>query len=139
MTKAETIKSVLKIIILIGVSISISIVSSCDLFQSGITISSRVDSFNSDLKAGNYDKLYKHFHPDTLEKEDMQTQDYDWGPLSYSGTYIKNYNVSGDTVTGVIDNTNTELDFTMQMKKDGINNYILSLTIGSSYEIRKID
>ena len=113
---------------------------SCNMFIDwfGTTIEDRVDSFNDDLSAGKLLQLYKHFHSDTKMRSDMQTENF-WinSPLNYEGTYIVNYNVSGDTVTGTINN-GSNLNFTMEMKKDGLEYYILTLDIGSSYEIRKL-
>lgn len=64
----------------------------------------------------------------------MKTSGYDWGPLDYYGTHIIDYNISGDSVNGTIDNGSDTMSFTMGMKKDGLDYYILSITIQRSPE-----
>ncbi len=109
---------------------------SCDLFF-GTSIEERIEAFNDDVAAGNLSQLYTHFHPDTLERDDMTSAYWSNTPFG-SGNQIVSYSISGDTVNGSLSFGGT---ITMEMKKDGMDYLIYHMTISgssSNLEIRSI-
>lgn len=110
---------------------------SCDLFF-GMSITERIDAFNDDVAAGNWSSLYTHFHPDTLERDDMTAEYWSNTPFA-SGNQIVNYSVNGDTVSGSLSISGT---ITVEMKKDGLDYMMYHVTIPGSPEdftIRRIE
>ena len=139
----KSIKKPLRITGLLFILILLFSLGSCDMFINwfGTSIESRVDAFDDDLSAGNYSGLYKHFHSDTVDRDNMKTDPTGyWTPTPiYPNGNINNYSVSGDTVTGTVWNGSTYLSFTMDMKKDGMEYFIRRLDINGSPEIKKLD
>jgi len=103
---------------------------SCDLFF-GTSIEERIEAFNDDVAAGNLSRLYTHFHPDTVDRDTMvNTPVTYWDNTPFgSGNQIASYSISGDTVTGSLSISGT---ITVEMKKDGLDYMILSMTISGS-------
>ena len=139
----KSIKNLLRIIGLLFLLTFLFTLGSCDMFINwfGTSIEGRVDAFDDDLSAGNYSGLYKHFHSDTVDRDNMKTDpDGYWTTTSiYPEGNIKTYSVSGDTVTGTVWNGSDDLSFSMDMKKDGMEYFIRTLEISGSPDIRKLD
>jgi len=141
----KSIKNLLRIIGLLFLLTFLFTLGSCDMFINwfGTSIEGRVDAFDDDLSAGNYSGLYKHFHSDTVDRDNMKNDPtIFWNDTAVSSAYgtssITNYS-SGDTVTGTIRNNNGDLSFSMDMKKDGMEYFIRTLEISGSPDIRKLD
>ena len=139
----KSVKNPLRIIGVLFILTILFTLGSCEMFTNwfGTTIEDRVDAFDDDLSAGNYSSLYKHFHSDTVDRDNMKTDpDGYWSATPiYTSSNIKNSSVSGDTVTGTVWNGSADLSFTMNMKKDGMEYFIRSLEIDGSPDIRKLD
>ncbi|MCF7948154.1 MAG: hypothetical protein K9M94_06165 [Spirochaetia bacterium] len=141
----KSIKNPLRIIGYLFLLTFLFTLGSCDMFINwfGTSIEGRVDAFNDDLSAGNYSSLYTHFHSDTELRTSMKNDALKF----WDGTIIGPANApckivsysAGDTVTGTIRNKYDDFYFSMDMKKDGMEYFIRTLTIGSSTEIRKLD
>lgn len=130
-----------RLLILLLIVLTI-VLGSCEMFINwfGTTIDGRVDAFDKEINRGDVSQYYKHFHDDTQEKSLMKDDpnNFPWNILDDNNADIITYNVSGETVTGSMDSDGDPFDFTMQMKKDGLDYYIRSLVIGGSYDIRKL-
>ena len=139
----KSIKTPLRLTGLLFIFTLLFTLGSCDMFINwfGTSIESRVDAFDDDLSAGNYSGLYKHFHSDTVDRDNMKTDPSGyWTPTPiYPNGNINNYSVSGDTVTGTVWNGSDDLSFSMDMKKDGMEYFIRRLDITGSPEIKKLD
>jgi len=141
----KSIKNPLRIIGLLFLLTFLFTLGSCDMFVNwfGTSIEGRVDAFDDDLSAGNYSSLYKHFHSDTVDRDNMKTDPTGyWTPTPiYPNGNINNYSVSGDTVTGTVDTDgDPNQSFTMEMKKDGMEYFIRTLNFaGWPGEIKKLD
>lgn len=71
----------------IGIAVALILVTTffgCDLFGAkGVTIEERIDMFMKDVNAGNYDKLYTHFHPqDTQQRQQVADPSF-WTDIVY--------------------------------------------------------
>lgn len=139
----NSIKHTLKISTILFMLAFMLTLGSCEMFINwfGTTIENRVDAFNDDLKAERWSELYKHFHSDTVDRTEMKNDPIGfWSSTSIynADSRIVSYS-SGDTVTGTIYNGSTNLTFSMEMKKDGMDYYIRTLEISGSPDIRKLD
>jgi len=128
-----------KLILILTVVFLLTGLSSCDLFVNffGTTIDERIDAFNDDAKDGKYSSLYKHFHSDTEERDEMKNDSTYWDswPMA-SDNYFDTYSVSGDEVDGKMDSGQ---DFDVKMKRDGLDYMMYQLTIDGGFKVRKIE
>lgn len=127
------------ILILTSMLLLVFAMASCNLFF-GTSIEERIDEFNSDVAAGNWDILYIHFHPDTQDRVEMKNipvddpanpddEDGYWPNAPFwSGDEIQSYTVSGDTASGIMSSGNT---VSIEMKQDGWDYKILTMTIST--------
>jgi len=115
--------------------------NSCDLFVSffGTTIDERIDAFNDDVADANWNKLYTHFHSDTIDRDTMKNDPagyWDSSPF-WNGAEIVNFSVSGTTVTGI--ESFGDQGVTVEMKREGLDYMMYHLTVDGGFDIRKID
>lgn len=111
----------------------VTIFFGCDLFgPKGVTIEERIDLFMKDVNAGNYDKLYTHFHPDdTQQRQQVASQSF-WTTYFKQGTSYTYkiqstlLDVATVTVTGGVWSSTP---FMFTLAKSGDDYYILKLQI----------